>query len=144
MKGSVSSLISLSHWLSVLPLPLHWVIVCNEPLTLSKVEVLVDGNPGVTVSLTFNEQLQWTAMIALKRIYPSLSSIFFNLPLIIRNVEDVLKVIQFFGSEKLCIGNPDPGLVNMWKKKCSSLHSYTGMLILFVFKNIFTCHVCSL
>ena len=40
-----------------------------------------------------------------------------NLPLITKNVEDVLKVIQFFDSVKLCIGNPDPGLVNMWKKK---------------------------
>ena len=100
MKGSVSSLVSLSHRLSVLPLPPHWVIVFNEPLTLSKVEVFVDGNPGVTVSLTFNEQLQWTAMIALKRINPSLFSRFFNLPLIMKNVKDVLKVIQFFGSVK--------------------------------------------
>ena len=51
---------------------------------LSKVDVLVDGNPGVTVSLTFNEQLQCAAMIAWKRINPGLSSLFFNLPLIVK------------------------------------------------------------
>ena len=62
--------------------------------------------------MTFNEQLQWAAMIAWKRINPGLS----NLPLIVKNVEDVLKVVQFFGSVKLCIGNPDTDLVNMWKK----------------------------
>ena len=67
---------------------------------LSKVDVLVDGNPGITVSLTFNEQLQCAAMIAWRRINPRLSSLFFNLPLIVKNVEDVLKVVQFFGSVK--------------------------------------------
>ena len=106
MKCSVPSLTSLSHRLSLLPLPPQWVMLCSVPLTLSKVDVLVDGNPGVTVSLTFNEQLQWAAMIARKRIHPGLSSLFFNLPLIVKNVEDVLKVVQFFGSVKLCIGNP--------------------------------------
>ena len=65
------------------------------------------------LSLTFNEQLQWAAMIAWKRI---LSSLFVNLPLIVKNVEDVLKVVQFFNLV-LCIGNPDTDLVNMWKKK---------------------------
>ena len=65
-------------------------------------------------------------MISWKRINPGLSSLFFNLPLIVKNVEDVLKVVQFFGSVKLCTGNPDTDLVNMWKKKCSSLHSFTG------------------
>ena len=126
MKCSVPSLTSLSHRLSLFPLPPQWVMLCSVPLTLSKVDVLVDGNPGVTVSLTFNEQLQWAAMIAWKRINPGLSSLFFNLPLIVKNVEDVLKVVQFFGSVKLCIGNPDTDLVNMWKKKCSSLHRFTG------------------
>ena len=106
MKCSVPSLTSLSHRLSLLPLPPQWVMLCSVPLTLSKVDVLVDDNPGVTVSLTFNEQLQWAAMIAWKRINPGLSSLFVNLPLIVKNVEDVLKVVQFFGSVKLCIGNP--------------------------------------
>ena len=32
-------------------------------------------------------------------------------------------VIGFFSSVKLCIGNPDTGLVKMWKKNSSSLHS---------------------
>ena len=102
MKCSVPSLTSLSHLLSLLPLPplcMGYALQCATDF-----EVLVDGNPGVTVSLTFNEQLQWAAMIAWKRINPGLSSLFFNLPLIMKNVEDVLKVVQFFGSVKLCIG----------------------------------------
>ena len=33
--------------------------------------------------------------------------------------------IGFFSSVKLCIGNPDTGLVKMWKKNSSSLHSCT-------------------
>ena len=44
--------------------------------------------------MTFNEQMQWAAMIAWKRINPGLSSLFFNLPLIVKNVEDVLKVVE--------------------------------------------------
>ena len=44
MKCSVPSLTSLSHRLSLLPLPPQWVMLCSVPLTLSKVDVLVDGN----------------------------------------------------------------------------------------------------
>ena len=59
----------------MLPPPPLCVIVCNVPLTLSKVVLFDDDKPGVTVSLTFNEQLQWTAM---KRLNVSLSSILFQ------------------------------------------------------------------
>ena len=53
-------------------------------------------------------------------IEKNLSSILLNLLLKTKNAVDMLKVIEFFSSVKLCIGNPDIGLVKMWKKKCIS------------------------
>ena len=37
-------------------------------------------------------------------------------PLKTKNAEDMLKVIEFFSSVKLCTGNPDIGLEKIWKE----------------------------
>ena len=120
LKGSVASVTLLAHRLSMISLPPQWVVACDAPLTLSKVSVIDDGHPSVTVdlSVSFKDDFQWVTMIGSNTctLYPRFVS---HLPQYIHSVEDVLAVLHLFESVKMCVGNR---LVEAWKKNCTSLH----------------------
>ena len=129
LKGSVASVTLLAHRLSMISLPPQWVVACDAPLTLSKVSVIDDGHPSVTVdlSVSFKDDFQWVTMIGSNTctLYPRFVS---HLPQYIDSVEDVLAVLHLFESVKMCVGNPDTCLVEAWKKNCTSLHNGSSML----------------
>ena len=129
LKGSVASVTLLAHRLSMISLPLQWVVACDAPLTLSKVSVIDDGHPSVTVdlSVSFKDDFQWVTMIGSNTctLYPRFVS---HLPQYIHSVEDILAMLHLFESVKMCVGNPDTCLVEAWKKNCTSLHNGSGML----------------
>ena len=64
-NGSLASVSALAHRLSIIFLPPQWVISCDSPLTLSKVSVIDEGNPSVTVGLSIciKDDFQWVTMI---------------------------------------------------------------------------------
>ena len=103
LKGSVASVTLLAHRLSMISLPPQWVVACDAPLTLSKVSVIDDGHPSVTVdlSVSFKDDFQWVTMIGSNTctLYPRFVS---HLPQYIHSVEDVLAVLYLFESVKMC------------------------------------------
>ena len=74
----------------MISLPPQWVVACDAPLTMSKVSVIDDGHPSVTVdlSVSFKDDFQWVTMIGSNTctLYPRFVS---HLP---QCVEDVLHI----------------------------------------------------
>ena len=75
----------------------------KQQLTLSKVSVQDNGHPSVTVSISFKEIFQWVSMIGASVLNPIVS----HLPQSINNVQDMLTVLDYFGSVNICVGNPE-------------------------------------
>ncbi|KAL5470914.1 hypothetical protein EMCRGX_G028971 [Ephydatia muelleri] len=46
--------------------------------------------------------------------------------------EDVYSLLRFFSEVKVCVGNPDAGLIEQWKKRSFSLHYSGGYIVAFL------------
>lgn len=95
-------------------------------LILCKIEVANNQQPTLEVSLTIDTTLQWTAIVLHKKLYPVTSILLVHLPHTIKAAEDVCYLLRFFSKVKICVGNPDDGLTEQWKKCSSSLHNLGG------------------
>ena len=90
------------------------------------IEVSSDQQPILEVSLTIDATLQWTATVLHKILNPTTNIPLFHLPHSIKAAEDVYSLLRFFSEVKVCVGNPDAGLIEQWKKRSSSLHHSGG------------------
>ena len=126
VNSRVTSLQQLTSRVSMLTVSLPWVITSYLPLILCRIEVSGDHQPILEVSLTIDATLQWTATVLHNILYPTTSVPLFSLPHSIKAPEDVYCLLRFFSQVKVCVGNPDAGLIEQWKKRSSSLHYSSG------------------
>ena len=126
VNSHVRSLQQLTSRVSTLTVSLPWVITSHLPLILCRIEVSSDQQPILEVSLTIDATLQWTATVLHKILNPTTSIPLFHLPHSIKAAEDVHCLLRFFSDVKVCVGNPDAGLIEQWKKRSCSLHYSCG------------------
>ena len=126
VNSRVTSLQQLTSRVSMLTVSFPWVITSYLPLILCRIEVSGDHQPILEVSLTIDATLQWTATVLHNILYPTTSVPLFSLPHSIKAPEDVYCLLRFFSQLKVCVGNPDAGLIEQWKKRSSSLHYSSG------------------
>lgn len=127
--NSLESLVTRLSSMRSVSLP--WVITSNVPLILCMMAT-IDGQSYIDVCLTIDVALQWTVTVRQKKLHSCNNTSLFHLPRSIKAIEDVSCLMRFFGSVKICVGNPDVSLIDQWKK---SLHCSSGGTVGFLDTN---------
>ena len=103
VKGTISSLESLSSRRALLPLPNSWIIANIRPLMLCKLCVqhdLISARADISMSLCVPDQLQWSLSLMNKQLDPGLCPLFSGVPPALYSAVTVCSLLRLLDSTK--------------------------------------------
>lgn len=130
LNGQVADCGTLHNRLTSSPLPPTWVI--NEhktPVIISKLRTFHELSPprvDVVITLTISAELNWSVSFTNSKLNPMNCDLLQELPAVISNVSSVQRIFSLVDSSKVCIGNPDSNLIEMWQTRTMTLHGCNG------------------
>jgi hypothetical protein len=122
------------------PLPSSWVITTESPwVVLCKLKTVEVVPPKISVfaTITVNDKLEWSMSFAQPKLDPRNSCCVDGLPTAICSLSDLLAVLSCIDSSKVCVGNPDVDILQMWQRRSLTLHGFNGIFII-ITKHIIT------
>ena len=99
-----------------------WVILGSPPLVVCRMHSS-QLQPTVLMSVEVTAELQWSATVLDKIVTPVLGEV----PSTISAVTELCRLVDILDGIKLCIGNPDDIIVQLYHNSTYMLHSYSGM-----------------
>ena len=126
MLSEVHTLDVLLSRLKMTTLPSMWVILDGLPLFVCRMHS-TQLQPSVLMSVKVTAELQWSATVLDKMVTPEQFPELGEVPSTISAVTQLCRLIEILDGAKLCIGNPDDILVQMYHKSTHTLHGYSGM-----------------
>lgn len=113
------------------PLPPTWVVNdTDSPLILCKLKTfqLLPPKINVSVTLSINDQLQWSVSFLQTKLDPTNCCILNGLAATVSSVSSLVTILSHIDSSKVCVGNPDTDILEMWHQRSLSLHGSNGII----------------
>ena len=114
MLSEVHTLDVLLSRLKMTTLPSMWVILDGLPLFICRMHS-TQLQPTVLMSVKVTAELQWSATVLDKMVTPEQFPELGEVPSTISAVTQLCRRIEILDDAKLCIGNPDDILVQMYE-----------------------------
>lgn len=117
---------TLHKRLTLSPLPPTWVI--NEhmtPVIISKLRTFHEMSPprvDVLITLIISSELTWNVSFPHCKLNSMNCDLFHDFPAVVANVLSVQRFFSLVDSSKVCVGNADSNLLEMWQKRSMTLH----------------------
>lgn len=117
------------------PLPSTWVINATDsdsdsPLILCKLKTfqLLPPKINVSVTLSINEQREWNIIFLQPKLDPANCCILNDLAATVSSVSSLVTILSRIDSSKVCVGNPDTDILQMWHQRSLTLHGSNGIV----------------
>ena len=120
----VDSVETLNTRLKRIDLPQLWFVATSNPLTLCKTRP--QPTPAIAAdvnfTITINEQFEWTLSV-FKNSHVQLDAFAsIPVPVLMRNIDVVLHLITFLDACKLCHGNSNENMIEVWRYRSRTSH----------------------
>ena len=126
MQRKITSVDVLLSRLEKISLPSMWVILGGPPLVVCRMHSS-QLQPTVLMSVKVTAELQWSATVLDKMVTSEMLPVLGEVPSTISAITELCRLVDILDGVKLCIGNPDDIIVQLYHNSTYTLHSYSGM-----------------
>ena len=126
MQRKITSVDVLLSRLEKISLPSMWVILGGPPLVVCRMHSS-QLQTAVLMSVKVTAELQWSATVLDKTVTSEMLPVLGEVPSTISAVTELCRLVDILDGVKLCIGNPDDNIVQLYHSSTYTLHSYSGM-----------------
>lgn len=121
-QSNVHSVQVLESRLTTYGLPQTWFVTNVQPLTVCKIKSCSQpSQSNVVFNITIDEHFTWTLSVFNYIIQPD-SEALSSAPVVIKDVDTLLKLIKFLDSCRVCSGNADENLLEVWQYRSQTVH----------------------
>eukprot|EP00731_Ephydatia_muelleri_P023298 Em0015g881a len=125
MQRKITSVDVLLSRLEKISLPSMWVILGGPPLVVCRMHSS-QLQTTVLMSVKVTAELQWSATVLDKTVTSEMLPVLGEVPSTISAVTELCRLVDILDGVKLCIGNPDDNIVQLYHSSTYTLHSYSG------------------
>lgn len=125
-NGTVDNISMLASRLVQSHLPAPWIVAQEEPLILSKLQML-EARATVQFSIHIKSDFSWVVTFGRDPVTSAMSNT--DIPDTLTSVSSVLMLLSTLNKMRFCPGNEEAALVDLWKTRSITLHGLSCKLL---------------